>query len=190
MKSLLIILLFLGNTCFSQSDTAWLGERIKLPINYEQLANFDFEKALKGDYELSVPIKQPKPRSVILSAQLLCGGWKAEALGDNWGGFPRTLVNPNKRLVFQKDSIFFYHNDTLARATTFRIVVASADSVRHGRTLIELGDSRELWRITLYQIDEHVPWHGIATKLYLLFNKELNCICGCPEELYSQEAPF
>ena len=187
MKLLPTMLLFVSINCFSQSDTAWLGKKIQKPIDYQQLANFDLENALKKDYELSSQPKQTKTKALILSEELLCSGWQAEGLGDNWGGFPQTVLKPNKRMVFRKDSIFFYRDDTLVRATSYRFVKPSPDSFRFRQTLFELGDTKAKWQIVLYQIGDHVPWHGTATKLFLLFNKEPNCACGCPEELYSQE---
>jgi hypothetical protein len=183
MKLLPTIFLILSITSFSQSDTARYGEKIRKPIDYQSLANFDFENTLKKDYVLSLN-KQSETGSLILSAELLCGVWQAEGLGNNWGGLPQTIVKPNKRVVFRRDSIFFYHNDTLTRATSYRLV---PDSVSYRQTLLELSDSREIWQLIFYQVGEHVPWHGLATKPFLLFNKEPDCMCGCPEELYSQE---
>jgi hypothetical protein len=190
MKLLTTIFLLLSITCFSQSDTASRSEKIKLTFNYNVLANFDFENELKLDYLHSSQIRQPQSKSSNIPEQLLCGGWQAESLKDNWYGSLQTLVKPDKRIIFQKDSIFFYHNDTLTRASAYRIVRTSIDSGHYQQTLLVLSDSGEKWRLYLYQVGEYVPWHGTARRLYLLFNKELNCACGCLEELYSQEIPF
>jgi hypothetical protein len=188
MKSFLIISFLLSEACFSQ-DTTMPGERIKLPIDYDKLAKFDFEKALK-ESEPSLKTTVQKTGSQVLTMQLLCGGWQGEAMGNSWGGIQQKLVQPNKRIIFKEDSIFFYRNDSLVRATTYRLVTPSADSARRDPILLEPGNSGERWRIILYQIGESVPWHGRARKLFLLLNRELNCLCGCPEELYSEEISF
>lgn len=187
MRLLPTILLLVSISCFSQSDTAWLGEKIQRPIDYQVLANFDFENALKKDCELLSETRQGKAKELILSGELLCGGWQAEGLGNTWGGFPQTILKPNKQVVFTGDSIFFYRNDILARATHYRLVRPSPGSVCYTQTLVELSDLKEKWQIVFYQVGDNVPWHGTATKPFLLFNKEPNCVCGCPEELYSQE---
>lgn len=187
MRLLTTIFFLISLPCFSQVDTVWLGEKIKLPINYSVLANFDFENVLKMDCELSFQTSQTKAKEFTLSKETLCGGWQGEGLGNNWGGFPQTILKSNKRIVFQTDSIFFYRNDTLVRVTHYQLVRPAPSSFRYKQTLFELGDTKEKWQIVLYQVGDRVPWHGVATKPFLLFNKEPNCVCGCPEELYSQE---
>jgi hypothetical protein len=184
MKSILFIFLTLGTKCFSQQDT---GIRILVPIDYKKMNNFDFEKALERDKH-KPPTPESKAGSLVLSAQLLCGGWQAEWMGNNWGGLNQTIVRPDKRIVFKDDSIFFYRKDTLERVTTYRLV-KNPDTIYGHQTLITFGDSSEKWLIILIRYGSLVPWHGPATKLHLLFNKELNCLCGCPESLYSQEIP-
>ncbi len=187
MKLLLLLCLFVSLSGFAQPGSARLGKRIKLPINYQQLAHVDFEAALKNEAALFDQARQPQADPVVFATNLLCGNWSAEALGDSWSVSPQPINKPDKRLIFKNDSLLFYRNDTLTRTAHYQVMPAAPGHFRVGQPLLKLSDTREQWVVVFYQVGDNVPWHGKATKPFLLLVKEPDCLCGCTQELYSRE---
>jgi len=116
---------------------------------------------------------------------VISGHWKSEALGDNWDLF-KTIINPDKALVFTKDEIFFYSKNSLQRHTRYKILLDKYKPIEFQSPLIELEDTKEQWSLYFIQPDESAPWNGKVKKLHLILNKQPGCVCGCPEELYSK----
>ncbi|MEO5783804.1 MAG: hypothetical protein ABIQ07_11055 [Ginsengibacter sp.] len=118
--------------------------------------------------------------------QLILGNWKSEILGSNWAFLNKNLINPNRRVMFNDREVLFYLHDTLIRATTYKIVWDTT-MMAFDNFLIEFGDSREKWACYFIEVGQPVPFHENAKKMHLLLNKEPNCSCGCPLELYSKD---
>jgi len=115
--------------------------------------------------------------------------WKSEAMGSNWGG---EIINPQKKFIFKNAEAFFYHRDTLIRNTPYAI--KTRNELHHGlvfkRFVIEFSDTKEEWALSFITKGHGVPFQRDAETLFVLFNKIPNCLCGCPQELYSLDADF
>ncbi len=146
----------------------------------------DFDSKIYNATLLQPILNQVDSFSLNFYQQTIKERWKSEALGSNWGG---KIINPGKKLVFTDSEAFFYERDLLIRNATYSIV---GESQKHNdlvfkRFVICFSDTKEEWAFYFITKGHGTPFHGIAKKLYLLFNKEPFCVCGCPEELYSIE---
>lgn len=119
-------------------------------------------------------------------ASSILGNWKSEILGNNWGFFNKNLKNPNRRAIFTDSEVLFYLNDTLIRKTYYKIVFDKR-VLGFDNFLLEFADSKQKWAFYLIPVGEAVPFHENAKKIHLFINKQPNCLCGCPEELYSKD---
>ncbi|MES2772665.1 MAG: hypothetical protein V4722_00680 [Bacteroidota bacterium] len=162
-----------------QGNTDSTDEAIGIIVD---LSNFD---SLKYSAALLQPIlSQIDSFSFILFQKTLEDKWKSEALGSNWGG---EIINPEKKFIFKNSEAFFYHRHTLIRNTSYDL---NTRNIRHNglvlkKFVIQFSDTKEEWALSFITRGHWVPFHGKAEKVFLMFNKEPNCVCGCPEELYS-----
>jgi hypothetical protein len=109
-------------------------------------------------------------------------------LGNNWvTGKP--LIKPDSRIVFTETQVLFFSNGKLERVTAYRLL-ENPIKFRQQTLLIEFEDNKQRWSIRLLPVGQNVPWNGTAKKPYLLLNAIPNCICGCPESLYSKNDFF
>ena len=118
----------------------------------------------------------------------IIGNWHSEGLGSDW--FTTKIINPNKKFTFSETEAFFYINDSLVRQTSYSIIGKTERhlDLEYKRFRIFFSDTKEEWSFNFITKGHIVPSHTDAKKLYILFNKEPNCVCGCKEELYSIES--
>ena len=110
--------------------------------------------------------------------------WKSEPMGSGWGG---AIINPQKKFIFRNAEAFFYHRDTLIRHTPYAIKTKNElyNGLVFKRFVIQFADTKEEWALYFITKGHGVPFQRNAERLFLWFNKIPNCMCGCPEELYS-----
>ncbi|MGB8190409.1 MAG: hypothetical protein WCF67_00760 [Chitinophagaceae bacterium] len=120
----------------------------------------------------------------------IIGTWNFRWSGSNWGAAntPNDLI---KKLIFTSDEILFYSGDTLTRKSRYRIThrpdVESHWWVsRAAAYYISLEDSGEIWSFRLNAPDKFVPYIGRSNTTALWVNMMYNCVCGCPEVIYSK----
>lgn len=205
---IIAILLFSGLSCFAQinffkknSNTYRNLENSQFyPVQAQSAKNYNhFDtviNSLKNVFQLCTLLPEKysfetyklysiNADSIInKTISLMCGYWKSEGMGSNWD-YSGKLFYPNKNFIFTKDEVFFYSKDSLVRHTRYKIILDKYKPLEFQNPLFELEDTKEQWSLHIIKIGESVPWHGKAQKLHLLFNKQPNCVCGCPEELYS-----
>ncbi len=132
-------------------------------------------------------LKQIQSLQLKFLRKTIIGKWQSESLGSNWFNTKETMVNPNKEFVFNNSEAIFYLKDSLTRKTSYSIISEERqqDNLKFAKFSIVFTDTKEKWALHFITKGNLVPFHGTAQRLYLLFNKEPNCVCGCPEELYS-----
>ena len=170
----------LGNIKIKNIDST--SEAINLIFD---LHNFDSKKY--SSKLLNPYLNQLQDFQLSYIRQTIIGKWKSESLGSNWFNTTEKMFNPNKGFIFNSSEATFYLRDSLIRTTSYKIHVKETleQELKIQRFSIVFADTKEQWGLYFISKGELVPFHGTAQKLYLLFNKEPNCLCGCLEELYS-----
>ena len=121
--------------------------------------------------------------------ETIIGKWRSESLGSDWENTIEKMINPNKQFVSTDNEAFFFKSDSVIRRTSYFIITRpiKVNLLTFNRFSIQFLDTKDEWSFYFITKGHGVPFHGNAQKLYLLFNKHPNCVCGCPEELYSVE---
>lgn len=156
--------LLTGSICLAQTHSG------------NSIARFDLKAFLQD--------QKPPVDTAVLNTTLLSGSWTGEALGNNWV-MGKPLIKPDRKIVFTETQVFFFYNGKLERVTAYRLL-ENPLKIRQQTFLIEFEDNKQTWGIKLLPVGQNVPWNGIAQKPYLLLNAIPNCICGCPESVYSK----
>jgi hypothetical protein len=147
--------------------------------------------SVKYSDKVFVPLlkKIEKSTGSYLDAALV-GRWRFAWGGTNWGA-AFTAKDTTRQLVFTGSDLVFYTGDTVKRKTAYRLVNAAPYGLPRNPWYatafrIRLEDSGEEWSFQVTREGQFAPYIGNALTASLHLNLMVNCVCGCPEEMYKK----
>ncbi len=173
-------------------------KRLRKNINVENIDSsseainliFDLHRFDSKKYSsnlLNPYLKQIQDFQLTFFRKTIIGKWQSESLGSSWASSREKMFNPNKGFFFDNSEAIFYLRDSLIRKTSYSIISKEEvhSDLKFKRFSIIFSDTKAAWSFHFITKGNGVPFHGTAQVLYLLLNKEPNCVCGCPQEMYS-----